>query len=194
MERTLGLLQFLTDPNDPQAAVLRDNFVFKIVPMLNPDGVVNGNYRCSLEGCDLNRRWLKPSRVPLSVNVKELHPTVYHTKKLVKELHKERELALFCDLHGHSRSYSAFMYGCRSLELPESTRIYPYILSKLNGFFSFSKSQYDDSNIAALECRGPENAQPASPYSGSCVTSPPCTPWKRPSPAPWKASATAPRF
>lgn len=25
--------------------------------MLNPDGVINGNYRCSLAGCDLNRRW-----------------------------------------------------------------------------------------------------------------------------------------
>jgi murein tripeptide amidase MpaA len=34
---------------------LRDRFVFKIVPMLNPDGVVIGNYRCSLSGQDLNR-------------------------------------------------------------------------------------------------------------------------------------------
>ena len=32
------------------AKILRDNFVFKIVPMLNPDGVINGNYRCSLAG------------------------------------------------------------------------------------------------------------------------------------------------
>lgn len=37
------------------AKFLRDNFVFKIVPMLNPDGVINGNTRCSLAGLDLNR-------------------------------------------------------------------------------------------------------------------------------------------
>ena len=29
----------------------------KVVPMLNPDGVINGNYRCSLAGVDLNRVW-----------------------------------------------------------------------------------------------------------------------------------------
>jgi murein tripeptide amidase MpaA len=29
--------------------------VFKIVPMINPDGVVFGNYRTSLSGKDLNR-------------------------------------------------------------------------------------------------------------------------------------------
>ena len=31
--------------------------------MVNPDGVIHGNYRCSLAGCDLNRRWKKPKRV-----------------------------------------------------------------------------------------------------------------------------------
>jgi cytosolic carboxypeptidase protein 2/3 len=63
--------------------------------MLNPDGVTNGNYRCSLAGCDLNRRWKFPS--------KTLHPTIYATKKLVKQLHTERKVVLFCDMHGHSR-------------------------------------------------------------------------------------------
>ncbi len=34
--------------DDEGARYLRNNFVFKIVPMLNPDGVIVGNYRCSL--------------------------------------------------------------------------------------------------------------------------------------------------
>ena len=49
-----GLIQFLVS-NDTTAVVLRDRYVFKIVPMLNPDGVIIGNYRCSLSGHDLNR-------------------------------------------------------------------------------------------------------------------------------------------
>ena len=90
-----GVLKFLTDPDNIEAKLLRENFIFKIIPMLNPDGVINGNYRCSLAGCDLNRRWKNPSKV--------IHPTIYHTKKMVKESHAERGVMLFCDLHGHSR-------------------------------------------------------------------------------------------
>lgn len=33
----------------PIAKVLRDNLVFKIAPMLNPDGVYLGNYRYGVE-------------------------------------------------------------------------------------------------------------------------------------------------
>lgn len=44
-----GVLDFLTS-NAPEAKALREHFVFKIVPILNPDGVINGNYRCSLSG------------------------------------------------------------------------------------------------------------------------------------------------
>ena len=55
---------------------LKDHFEIYIIPMLNVDGVINGNYRCSLAGCDLNRRWKTPSKI--------LHPTVYHVKKMVK--------------------------------------------------------------------------------------------------------------
>jgi murein tripeptide amidase MpaA len=44
-----GVIDFLTG-NSNEARALRENFVFKIVPILNPDGVINGNYRCSLSG------------------------------------------------------------------------------------------------------------------------------------------------
>lgn len=57
---------------------LRENFVVRIVPMLNPDGVVYGNYRCSLLGCDLNRKWNCANRL--------LHPTVYHTLQMMTRM------------------------------------------------------------------------------------------------------------
>jgi murein tripeptide amidase MpaA len=44
-----GLLDYLVS-DEEGARYLRNNFVFKIVPMLNPDGVIIGNYRCSLSG------------------------------------------------------------------------------------------------------------------------------------------------
>jgi murein tripeptide amidase MpaA len=49
-----GFLEFIVS-NDKDAKTLREIFVFKIIPMLNPDGVIVGNYRCSLSGLDLNR-------------------------------------------------------------------------------------------------------------------------------------------
>lgn len=78
--------------------------------MLNPDGVINGNYRCSLAGCDLNRRWKLPSLT--------LHPTIHSAKKLIRTMASERELALFVDFHGHSNKKDVFIYGCHNSEEP----------------------------------------------------------------------------
>ena len=50
-----GILDFLTDPYNKEAIYLRHNCIFKIIPMINPDGVIHGNYRCCLAGVDLNR-------------------------------------------------------------------------------------------------------------------------------------------
>ena len=61
--------------NSMEARILRENFIFKIVPMLNIDGVLNGNYRCNLAGVDLNRQWIDPSR--------KLHPTIFNTKYVI---------------------------------------------------------------------------------------------------------------
>ncbi|XP_059175471.1 cytosolic carboxypeptidase 2-like [Physella acuta] len=97
-----GLIEFISGP-DPVAKELRDKFIFKIIPMTNPDGVIVGNYRCSLAARDLNRNYRHPRR--------ENFPTVWHLKKLVEELSKTHEIALYCDLHGHSRKPNVFMYG-----------------------------------------------------------------------------------
>lgn len=66
-----GMIEWLLS-DDPEADEIREKFVVKIVPMLNPDGVIYGHSRVSLLGVDLNRRWHNPSKF--------LHPTVYYTK------------------------------------------------------------------------------------------------------------------
>ena len=43
---------------------------------------------------------------------KKLHPTIYHTKTMIRRLTEDRELVMFCDFHGHSRKKNIFMYGC----------------------------------------------------------------------------------
>ena len=54
-----GMLDYLVG-NSNGAKTLRDNFLIKIVPMVNADGVINGNTRSSLAGVDLNRVWQDP--------------------------------------------------------------------------------------------------------------------------------------
>uniref|UniRef100_A0A663N5J2 tubulin-glutamate carboxypeptidase n=1 Tax=Athene cunicularia TaxID=194338 RepID=A0A663N5J2_ATHCN len=99
-----GTLEFLVS-SDPIADLLRKCFIFKIVPMLNPDGVINGNHRCSLSGDDLNRQWLTPTS--------QLHPTIYHAKGLLYYLRSiGRAPLVFCDYHGHSQKKNVFVYGC----------------------------------------------------------------------------------
>ena len=57
-----GILNFLISDNEI-AQILRENFVFKLVPMLNPDGVIIGNSRLSTTKCDLNRAYNNTSKV-----------------------------------------------------------------------------------------------------------------------------------
>ncbi|CCW63041.1 unnamed protein product [Phytomonas sp. EM1] len=85
---------------------LLNHFVFKIIPILNPDGVVMGNHRCSIFGADLNRDYLNPSM--------KTNPVVYSLKQLLHHMitTEQRSIILYTDFHGHSRAKNFMIYGC----------------------------------------------------------------------------------
>lgn len=103
---------------------LRREFTFLLAPMMNPDGVILGNTRCSLGGWDLNRCWGSPEA--------ELQPSVHRMKEKVRQM--GAEAGLYFDLHGHSQALNSFIFACHT-ELPESpsswakTRLFPRIFS-----------------------------------------------------------------
>ncbi|KAJ8412935.1 hypothetical protein AAFF_G00105170 [Aldrovandia affinis] len=144
-----GTLEFLCS-SDPVAEGLREAYIFKIVPMLNPDGVINGTHRCSLNGEDLNRQWMKPDPA--------LSPTIYHTKGFLYYLSSiGRTPLVFSDYHGHSRKKNVFLYGCSvketlwqsgssvntaTLKEDPGYRTIPKTLDRIAPAFSFNSCSY----------------------------------------------------
>jgi hypothetical protein len=126
-----GVVEYLVGR---QGAALRNRYVFKIVPMLNPDGVIHGNYRCNLSGKDLNRCWKQPHSITES--------EIYHFKALIKDLSKKYKIVAFCDFHGHSKKKDSFVYGCHHKVNPLLSRGLPFTLSKHCKYFSFKDCSF----------------------------------------------------
>ena len=98
-----GFLQFVLSEEDPRAQALRERFVFKLVPMINPDGVYRGHYRADTRGVNLNRTYL-------AATLRE-HPSVYAIGAVVRQLHARGELQFYVDTHGHATKRGCFLYG-----------------------------------------------------------------------------------
>ena len=100
-----GVIDFLLS-NETIAENLRKNFIFKIIPMLNPDGVIRGNYRMNTMGKDLNRCWVEPTM--------EITPSIFCSHQMIQKTLNSRDIFLFCDFHGHSNKNNFFLYSCKS--------------------------------------------------------------------------------
>mmetsp|Transcript_88758 Transcript_88758/g.153688 ORF Transcript_88758/g.153688 Transcript_88758/m.153688 type:complete len:978 (+) Transcript_88758:148-3081(+) len=101
-----GLFRFLLS-DDPRAVELRNRFVFKLVPMLNPDGVARGHYRTNSQGLNLNRYYDNPTR--------EEHEGVWAAKRVLLHWASEARLLLYLDLHGHATKKGCFLLANRLL-------------------------------------------------------------------------------
>ena len=126
-----GLIDFLLS-DDPCAKFILDHCLVRIVPMLNVDGVVEGSYRISLMGQDLNRMWDNPNPV--------MQPVIYATKKLIAETATERPLVVYIDFHGHSNQHGTFAFGCPNptdLGLKDAEKTLPRLCAFLSDEFSW---------------------------------------------------------
>lgn len=95
-----GFINFLLS-EDPRAVILRQEFVFKIIPFLNPDGVYRGHWRTDNYGVNLNRSYINPNP--------EKAPTIFALIELFK-IHRDNAYA-YIDLHAHPNKRGVFMYG-----------------------------------------------------------------------------------
>lgn len=132
-----GLIAFLTSSH-PKAAALRDMAIVKVVPMLNPDGVFLGNYRCSSLGLDLNRMWDAPSPC--------LSPTLHRVRDLLLTYarHPTCTLNLCVDMHAHSTCMAGFLFSNAPDDPREMDAVsaFPKALSNHSRDFAHTNTKY----------------------------------------------------
>ena len=128
-----GAIDFLMGDSD-EAKYLRDNFIFKIIPMINVDGVICGNTRTSLSGCDLNRRWINPTIV--------LHPEIYYTKEMILNFSKKFKIECIVDFHGHFGAFNSFFYGNYHEDDYTKGKYFPFSCAKKSKTIQFEKSKF----------------------------------------------------
>ena len=133
-----GVLQILVS-NDPRALALRNAFVFKIVPALNPDGIFRGNFRVDQNGINLNRCYINPDL--------ETQPSIYAVKKYFEFLSPKAKY--YFDLHAHASKKSCFLFG-NSLDFDK--QVENQLLAKLfelnTSYFEYSECDFSEKSMS----------------------------------------------
>lgn len=130
-----GLINMLLSKSS-QASFLLRMFVFKIVPMVNMDGVIHGNSRAELSGADPNRKWAKPHKMR--------NPVVWELKKAIEK--DGEDVAMVLDLHSHSRKLGTFFYGNSPRDSKTSTRKFPMMVCLKDPRFAYTSCRFSPCN------------------------------------------------
>lgn len=98
-----GFLDILMDAKNPHSRSLLKNFVFKIVPAMNPDGIYRGYYRLDTLSQNLNRHYLEPCPIK--------QPTTLSVKKVLNQIAEDGNLFMYVDFHAHASKKGVFVFG-----------------------------------------------------------------------------------
>ena len=89
-----GVVEFLLRTDDDRARALRELYVFKIIPMLNPDGAYRGHYRSDTLGQNLNRCYDAPDP--------EKQPVIDRARRLMMHYAAQGRQRIVYPPHHHS--------------------------------------------------------------------------------------------
>ena len=98
-----GILKLLIDNNNQMSKILLDNFIFKLIPIINVDGVSYGYFRLNTEGYNLNRCYLGPSS--------KITPENYAITKLFYFYSSNYKVRYYFDLHADMNTRGVYTFG-----------------------------------------------------------------------------------
>ena len=142
-----GILEFLLRPDDPRATALRERFVFKLVPMLNPDGAFRGHFRQDTLGQNLNRHYDDPDPTK--------QPVIHAVVRMAMHYANKRRLGFYVDLHGHMNKRGVFAFG-NALDGDEAayTRAYARLCSLNTPHFDVHACNFTEKNMRTEDKNG----------------------------------------
>ncbi|XP_065166011.1 cytosolic carboxypeptidase 6 isoform X2 [Atheta coriaria] len=133
-----GMIELLISAHSI-ATKLREHILFKIIPMLNPDGVFVGNYRSTIIGADLNRMWHRAS--PFA------HPalTAIIAHLTEYEKNKDYQIDFVIDIHAHASLLGSFIYGNSYDDVYRNERhiLFPKLLGNMADDFDPRSCMYN---------------------------------------------------
>ena len=136
---------------------LRRRFVFKFVPILNPDGVANGHYRADTLAVNLNRCYATPTLAE--------HPSVYAVRSVVEQHHNAGNLYVYLDMHAHASKRGVFLYGNRldNLDNQVQNLLFARLVAVNSPFLDFDACNFSEKNMKAEDRKGgPETSKEGS--------------------------------
>ena len=98
-----GILKTLINTENPINKILLDNFIFKLIPIINVDGVSNGYFRLDQDGFNLNRCYLNPNQ--------KINPENFAITKLFYFYANNFKVRYYFDLHADMNTRGVYTFG-----------------------------------------------------------------------------------
>ena len=98
-----GILKTLINNENPINKILLDNFIFKLIPIINVDGVSNGYFRLEQDGFNLNRCYLNPNQ--------KINPENFAISKLFYFYASKYKIRYYFDLHADMSTRGVYTFG-----------------------------------------------------------------------------------